>query len=370
MRIKIAIFIVCFCCSLYFGVTVFGGCPPTWTYSGQLFYCPDRAYETRTWTINWQNGNVTTETNFADGQCCASANCYPILAEPSSFPISVNRRAYEEWSQTSYDRRCNGSSCENNGNPRKVQDSQPCSIGGGNCLSVITTTNEEVIEFKHGDSADICSPCDPDPSEVFLCQQGGGVYDWSSCFCGQSPILIDVLGNGFNLTNYTNGVDFDITGDGNVERLAWTSANSDDAWLALDRNGNGTIDDGKELFGNSTTQPAPPQDGAKNGFLALAEFDKSANGGNNDGNITQQDAVFQNLKLWQDTNHNRTSEANELKTLTEIGLQKIELDYKESRRTDEHGNKFKYRAKVKDAQDAQLGRWAWDVYLAVQPRQN
>jgi hypothetical protein len=246
-------------------------------------------------------------------------------------------------------------------------DRSPCDIGGGECLSGLTTLGED---FKDGDSADICSPCNPDPAEVFMCQQGGGVYDWSSCFCGQSPIVIDVLGNGFNLTNYTNGVNFDITGDGNVERLAWTSVNSDDAWLALDRNVNGTIGDGKELFGNSTAQPTPPQGEERNGFLALAEFDKSANGGNNDGKINQQDTIFQSLRLWQDANHNGVSEVGELKTLAEVGLRKIELDYKESRRTDEHGNKFKYRAKVKDEQDAQLGRWAWDVYLAVQPRQN
>ena len=239
--------------------------------------------------------------------------------------------------------------------------------GGGGCLSSLTTSGEI---FKEGESADICSPCDPDPTEIFMCQQGGGTYDFGSCQCGQSPIVIDVLGNGFNLTNAQNGVNFDINGDGTQDRIAWSSTNSDDAWLSLDRNGNGTIDSGKELFGNSTEQPAPSAGEMKNGFLALAEFDKLVNGGNADGKISQLDAVFANLRLWQDTNHNGVSEANELKTLSELGLAKINLDYQESRRTDEYGNRFRYKARVRDTQDAQLGRWAWDVYLVVQPPQN
>lgn len=85
-----------------------------------------------------------------------------------------------------------------------------------------------------------------------------------------SPILVDPNGEGFHLTSAADGVFFDFAGTGQPGKIAWTDSAFGNAWLVLDRNGNGRIDDAKELFGNLTPQPKSDH---PNGYLALAEYD-------------------------------------------------------------------------------------------------
>lgn len=122
-------------------------------------------------------------------------------------------------------------------------------------------------------------------------------------FGAQDPLILDLDGNGFDTTNAHEGRLFDMDGDGEPEQVSWVRGN--DALLALDRNGNGTIDDGTELFGD--------QNGAADGFAELARFD--ANG---DGVIDADDPVYQALML-VDAN-------GEARNMAEAGIANLRLD--------------------------------------------
>src|SRR5689334_239652 len=182
-----------------------------------------------------------------------------------------------------------------------------------------------------------------------------------------SPIIIDVSGNGFQLTSAAGGVQFVITGSEKFVQIAWTAAGAMNAFLVYDRNNDGQINNGAELFGNFSPQPPSA---SPNGFLALAEFDRPENGGNGDGIIDKNDAIFADLRLWIDINHDGVSQPTELYRLDELSVFSISLMYEESARTDQYGNLFHYRTKINvlagQQDDSQASRFAYDVFLTTQ----
>lgn len=186
------------------------------------------------------------------------------------------------------------------------------------------------------------------------------------CYFVTSPIILDLDGTGFHLTNVANGVDSPILLPfQQIYPISWTAPDHNNAWLVLDRNGNGRIDDFSEMFGNLTPQPDPPAGQFKNGFLALAVYDQPQAGGNGDGWISAQDGIFSQLRVWQDTNHDGVSQPEELHTLESVGIAAISLDYSVSKKQDRFGNKFNYRSVVRSTDGSLTDKKIYDVFLLV-----
>lgn len=137
----------------------------------------------------------------------------------------------------------------------------------------------------------------------------------------RDPLIIDFGTEGIELKALEHGVNFDLDNNGFAEKTAWIG--TEDAFLALDRNGNGKIDNGGELFGDQVIL----KDGSKSvsGFEALKELDD-----NGDGMIDSDDADFDRLLVWTDKNHNGKSETEELTGLNEAGIKSVSLDFSET----------------------------------------
>jgi hypothetical protein len=134
------------------------------------------------------------------------------------------------------------------------------------------------------------------------------------------PLILDLDGDGLEITPLSKGVLFDANGDLVKTGTAWAGA--DDGILVWDRNGNGTIDSGAELFGDETILANGPNAGKKaaNGFAALADLDSNA-----DGKFDALDTQYVNLRIWRDLNQDGISQANELQSLQATGVQSINL---------------------------------------------
>ncbi len=186
------------------------------------------------------------------------------------------------------------------------------------------------------------------------------IYENAGIVRQVDPLILDLGDDGFDITTKADGTYFDLDANGFAERMNWTST---DGILAIDLNGNGMIDDGREVFGDnhllwdgtipegsadweknvrpllastsnsgggslgggsssSTSRLEIYQKEAANGFEALAQYDK-----NGDHVIDKKDSVFDRLKIWVDANKDGISQAEELKTLEEMGISSIKLDY-------------------------------------------
>jgi hypothetical protein len=145
-----------------------------------------------------------------------------------------------------------------------------------------------------------------------------------------TPIVIGLMPGPYRLSSADDGVRFDIDADGVRDRVAWTEAGSRTAFLALDGNGNRSIDDGLELFGATHM--------ADNGFESLRRFDS-----NSDGEIDDRDLVWRSLLLWVDGNHDGRSDRSELMPIGEQASG-LSLRYQWSGRTDSHGNQYRFQA--------------------------
>ncbi|MBI5901744.1 MAG: hypothetical protein HZB40_21310, partial [Rhodocyclales bacterium] len=133
----------------------------------------------------------------------------------------------------------------------------------------------------------------------------------------RDPLILDLDSNGLATTNAaTNGIHFDHDANGFAEATGWL--NPADAFLVVDRNGNGTIDSGLELFGDQTLLRSGAK--AASGLQALAEWDS-----NRDGQITAADTRFTDLRVWQDLNQDGISQSTELQTLPDAGIAAISL---------------------------------------------
>ncbi len=198
--------------------------------------------------------------------------------------------------------------------------------------------------------------------------ENGYMWSWNTTTCtwqevpNNTPVAIETKKEGhYEFTDPSKGgyVTFDIRGDGSLQRVSWPKVGSGVGWLVLDRDGDGIIKDGTELFGNFTphSDGGVPNHPSPNGFLALGWYDHPENGGDGNLIIDKRDAVWSKLRLWIDEHCYRDpdrpceSRPEELHTLESEGIRSLSIVYTGSFKTETAGNLFKFAAVVNPAAD-------------------
>ena len=189
-------------------------------------------------------------------------------------------------------------------------------------------------------------------------------------FQKKDPMTLDLDGDGLETVGIdsSNPILFDHTGDGVANATGWISP--DDGFLVHDLNGNGQIDNGTELFGDSTpifNEAGEVIGKAEDGFDALVQQDT-----NGDGIVNANDDNWQDLRIWQDANSNGTTEDGELHTLESLGIAGIEVAKTENSSVLSNGNEIADLGKFiyADGSEGELGAVSGglaDINLADNP---
>ncbi len=228
----------------------------------------------------------------------------------------------------------------------------PCDVnawGGDACTTADGEEGRSFCIIENGE--ELHTECSTEPPE---CEPGEGIdmgcvgeicywdgealrrYSWSEEGC-DTPLVVDFGGAPLELMPAI-AASFDLSHDGSCMSTDWPTA----PWLAIDRDGDGFIRSGSELFGSATKMSAGGH--APHGFAALAELDSD-----HDGKITPADERFGELLLWSDLDEDRIGAYAELRPLRETTLVSIDLGFERRAECDRRGNcgyertSFEYR---------------------------
>ena len=191
--------------------------------------------------------------------------------------------------------------------------------------------------------------------KVYVLNGGSAPSISTSLVSTTSPIVIDLNGDGVQTTTLEEGVQFDLDASGSAQQVAWIDRN--DGLLVLDLNGNGTIDNGSEMFGNHTQLANGSK--AADGWQALEQYDS-----NGDRVISALDDIFSQLQVWVDANSDGVTGEGELFSLQDLGIKDIGLDHDGSQ-TVQNGNLLSGMAHATTDNGQQLQ--VTDAWLETKP---